>query len=117
MRCRDTDDVARTHVLSLDAEKVPGNRRYLLASPEVVDLRSVNAKMREEYPGLRERLSDVKIDEEGFETRKAKLAKIDTSKSDCVFGTGWKSAYDSIKEIVLDAARWEGENGVVAAGR
>ena len=38
---RDTDDVARVHVLSLDSEKVPGNRRYLLASPEIVDLRRV----------------------------------------------------------------------------
>ncbi|KAF1971088.1 NAD(P)-binding protein [Bimuria novae-zelandiae CBS 107.79] len=106
----DTDDVARVHVLSLDAEKVPGNWRYLLVSPEIVDVRSVAARMRKEYPELADRLPDVEVDAEGYEKKKAKLAKMDTSKSDEIFGTEWKSAYDSIKEIVLDTVRFEKES-------
>ena len=105
---RDTDDVARVHVLSLDSDKVPGNRRYLLASDEIVDLRRVASRMKEEYPELAGRLPDVEVDDEGYQGRKAMLAQIDTSASDAVFGREWKSAYDSIKEIVLDVARWEG---------
>lgn len=108
---RDTEDVAKAHILSLDEAKVPGNRRYLLASPEAVDLRSVVARMKHEYPELADMLPDVAIDEEGDKNKKAKLAKIDTSESDVVFGTEWKGAYDSIKEIVLDAVKWAKENG------
>jgi hypothetical protein len=97
-------------VLALEPEKVPGNQRYLLASPETVDLRSVVARMKEDYPELADKLPDVGVDDEGHRSRMAKLAKVDTSKSDVVFGTKWKSAYDSIKEIVLDAIRWEKAN-------
>ncbi|KAJ4290611.1 hypothetical protein N0V90_010829 [Kalmusia sp. IMI 367209] len=113
----DTDDVAKAHVLSLDARKVPGNRRYILASPEVVDLRTVAARLRQEYPDLAERLPDVEVDEDGFTAKKAKLAEVDTNKSDEIFGTEWKSAYDSIKEIVLDAVKWEKEKGNGSKGR
>ncbi|KAL5459608.1 hypothetical protein PMIN06_002750 [Paraphaeosphaeria minitans] len=66
--------------------------------------------MRKEYAELAHRLPDVVIDEQGHGRRKAKLVKVDTSKSDVVFGTEWRSAYDSIKEIVLDVVRWEKEN-------
>ncbi|KAJ4356629.1 uncharacterized protein N0V89_004665 [Didymosphaeria variabile] len=108
----DTDDVARAHVLALEQEKVPGNHRYLLASHEGVNLRSVVARMKKEYPEVADRLPDVQVDEEGYESRRAKLAKIDTSKSDTIFGTEWKTAYDSIKEIVLDAVRWEKDDKI-----
>lgn len=107
---RDTDDVARAHVLALEQDKVPGNQRYLLASPETVDLRSVVVRMKKEYAEVAHRLPDVELDEERYTGLKAKLAKLDTSKSDVIFGTTYKSAYDSIKEIVLDAVRWEEAN-------
>lgn len=97
-------------MLALDREKVPGNKRYLLASPEIVDLRSVVARMKQEYPEMANRLPGVETDEDGHRRKKARLVKVDTKQSDAVFGTTWKSAYDSIKEIVLDAVRWEEAN-------
>ncbi|KAF2678606.1 NAD(P)-binding protein [Lentithecium fluviatile CBS 122367] len=104
----DTDDVAGTHILSLDREKVPGNRRYLLTHPETVNLRAVAAKLRREHPELAGRLPD--LPEEDSVWAKEKLVKIDTSKADAVFGTQWTDAYESIKAIVFDVLRWEEQN-------
>jgi len=107
---RDTDDVARVHIQALDRVRIKGNARYLLASHEIVNLRAVAKRLREEDPRLAEVLPDVELDVEGFEKRKARLARLDLSESDALFGVTWKSAYESIKEIVLDDLRWNEEN-------
>lgn len=107
----DTDDVASIHIQALDRDRVPGNRRYVLASDEPVNLRSIAARLRREHPELRDRLPD--LSEEGDLWTKENMVKVDTSESDAIFGTNWKAAYDSVKETVFDVLRWEKENGSV----
>jgi nucleoside-diphosphate-sugar epimerase len=108
IRTRDTDDVARTHILSLDRTKVPGNERYFLASSEPLDLRVIASKLRKEKPEWASRLPEVEV----LPTSRlqGKFAKIDTAKADKVFGTDWKSAYESVKETVADVIEWEKKN-------
>lgn len=107
---RDTDDVARTHILSLDRSKVPGNERYLIASSEPFDLRVIANKLRKEKPEWASRLPEVEV----LPTSRlqGKLATINTTKADKVFGSDWKSAYESVKETVADVIEWEKKNAV-----
>jgi hypothetical protein len=102
--------VARTHVLSLDRTKVPGNERYVLASSEPLDLRAIVSKLRKEKPEWASRLPEVEV----LPTSRlqGKFATINTAKADKVFGTDWKSAYDSIKETVTDAIKLEKKNAL-----
>ncbi|KAF2844376.1 hypothetical protein T440DRAFT_559659 [Plenodomus tracheiphilus IPT5] len=105
-----TDDVAQTHVVSLDRKKVPGNERYILTSQEILDLRSIAADLRAQYPELAKRIPEL---QKSSEPRRADgFAKVDTSKAEAVFGNQWKSHYDSVKEAVLDVVNWEKENDV-----
>ncbi|KAF2646401.1 NAD(P)-binding protein [Massarina eburnea CBS 473.64] len=106
----DTDDVARTHILSLSPTKVPGNKRYLLTHPDPVNLRSITKELRDKETGLKDRLPEFA--ETPSVWAKEKMVKIDTSKTDEVFGTQWKNAYDSIKATVMDVVQWENKNGV-----
>ncbi|KAI4667253.1 uncharacterized protein J4E79_001938 [Alternaria viburni] len=105
-----TDDVAKSHVTALDRNKVPGNERYLLVSPEIMDLRAIAVDLRAESLELTKRIPALQpnLERRGPE----KFAKIDTSKSEAVFGTQWKSGHDTIKEVVLDVVKWEKENNV-----
>jgi NADPH-dependent methylglyoxal reductase len=106
----DTDDVARSHVLSLDRTKVPGNDRYLIASSELFDLRAVAAKLRKETPEWASRLPEIEV--LPASRLQGKFATIDTAKGDGVFGADWKSAYESLKETVADVIEWEKKNAV-----
>lgn len=105
---RDTDDVARAHILSLDRSKVPGNERYVLASSELLDLRAIANRLRKENPEWASRIPEM--EELPSSHLQGKFATIDTSKADGVFGTDWKSAFDSVKETVANVIRWEKEN-------
>lgn len=105
-RYRDTDDVAKCHVLALDQGKVKGNERYLIASNEVLELRKIVDKLKQESPELGERLP-------AFEesTKPLKLANVDLTKGNTAFGTAWKSAYESVKATVEDSLSWERDGG------
>lgn len=39
-----------------------------------------------------------------------RYATVDTEKADKVFGTDWKSAYDSVQAMVADVIEWEKNN-------
>lgn len=104
--CSDTDDVARCHILSMSKAKVPGNERYLLASKDILNLRKIVNEIRRETPAVAERISTFVDERDTFE---GKIANLDTSKADKVFGTEWKGGYNSIRETVLDVLKWEKE--------
>jgi len=89
---------------------VPGNERYILVSPEIMDLRAIAVDLRAESPELAKRIPALQPNLE--RRRPETFAKIDTSKSEAAFGTQWKSGHDTIKEVVLDVVKWEKENNV-----
>jgi nucleoside-diphosphate-sugar epimerase len=105
---RDTDDVAKCHVLALDQGKVKGNERYLTVSNETLELRKIVDKLKQELPELAGRLPTFEERNEAL-----KLATVDLKKGNAVFGTAWKSAYESVKATVEDVLRWEKENGAL----
>lgn len=99
---RDVDDVARTHVQSLQTSAVPGNMRYLLVGDEVSAAQVAN-KLRVKYPALQSRIPDG-----GKEEVKSKTgAKYDVSRSDKVFGSNWVSWWDSVVATVEDILAYE----------
>ncbi|KAF1994355.1 NAD(P)-binding protein [Amniculicola lignicola CBS 123094] len=106
----DVDDVARTHVLSIDRQRVPGNERYFTAVKEPLDLRAVAKELREKYPETRKLIPE--FEETATVDLGAKFVKWDGEKADKVFGP-WKSQVESIKEIVFDVLRFEEKNGGV----
>lgn len=99
---RDVEDVASIHVKSLDL-KVPGNERYLFHSSHPQDSAEVAKKIREEYPQLRNRVPEVGEDRAESPVK----VKVDTSKSDRVFGGPWKDWWESAKDTVDDIIKFE----------
>jgi NADPH-dependent methylglyoxal reductase len=81
-----------------------------LAHPEPLNLRAVAARLRREHLELAERLPD--LPEDASLVAKEKLVKLDTTKSDAVFGTQWADVYESVRETVFDVLRWEKRNDV-----
>ncbi|KAL5347324.1 hypothetical protein ACLOAV_007635 [Pseudogymnoascus australis] len=98
----DVEDVASIHVKSLDL-KVPGNERYLFHSSHPQDSAEVAKMIREEYPQLRNRVPEVGEDRAESPVK----VKVDTSKSDRVFGGPWKDWWESAKDIVDDIIKFE----------
>lgn len=104
---RDIDDVAKTHVKSLDAS-VPGNERYLTWSHNVSANKIANV-IRAKYPSLRARVPLPEGDDQAPPS-----AKFDKSKADKVFGTDWKSLEESVYAVVDDILRYEEAQGVAS---
>ncbi|OBT40169.1 hypothetical protein VE00_08808 [Pseudogymnoascus sp. WSF 3629] len=98
----DVEDVASIHIKSLDL-KVPGNERYVFHSGLPQNSSEVAKKIREEYPQLRNRVPEV-LDESAESPVKV---KVDTSKSDKVFGGPWKDWWESAKDTVDDIIKFE----------
>ena len=100
--------MARTHLIALDRHRVPGNERYLTVSNELLDLKLIGNKLREEYPELQGRIPESEDASSG--RWENSFCKVDTSKGDNIFGRDWKSGYDSVKGIVFNVLKWEKEN-------
>lgn len=96
---RDVDDVARTHVKSLQLSAVPGNKRYLLVG-DITSAAKLANKLRAEYPTLKPRVPSAVEEGSG-------PAKFDTSRADRVFGTNWVSGWDSAVATVKDILAYE----------
>ncbi|KAF2735710.1 NAD(P)-binding protein [Polyplosphaeria fusca] len=105
----DVDDVALTHIRSLSPSIIPGNQRYLVAAPSMLDLRGVARELRATDAGLAARIPDV----EPRASAEWKTCKLDTSKADKVFGREWKGQVESVRAVVRDVVEWEKENGRV----
>lgn len=99
---RDVDDVARTHVKSLEVSSVLGNKRYLLVGDKISAAEVVN-KIRAKYPALQSRVPAP----EKEETVSNEGAKFDSSRADKVFGTSWVSGWDSIVAVVDDILAYD----------
>jgi nucleoside-diphosphate-sugar epimerase len=106
----DNDDVARTHIESLDRVKVPGNQRYLVVCPEPRSIRDFAVKFRAEHPELAHRVADLPRLEIGHSAP----CKLDVSKGNKAFGGQWNDWYESTSKIIFDVLAWEKKNGAVA---
>jgi NADPH-dependent methylglyoxal reductase len=83
---------------------VPGNERYLVASPERLDLRKVVNVLRGEDPEIAQRIPAFEAT--GVDIA-AKIVRVDTSKADKVFGTEWKGAVESVRAVAKDVLNLE----------
>jgi len=83
VKLRTIDDVAKTHIMSLDPS-VPGNERYIIYSHDVSTDKVANA-IRAKYPALRTRIP-APTEKDSFSPQ----TKFDKSKADGVFGTDWR---------------------------
>jgi len=99
----DVDDVARTHVKSLEMSAVPGNARYLLIAGKVSTGELAN-KLRAKYPALQSRIPAATVEENaGVDSG----AKFDVSRAAKVFGSDWVSWWDSAVATVEDILAYE----------
>ncbi|KIW97794.1 uncharacterized protein Z519_01378 [Cladophialophora bantiana CBS 173.52] len=101
----DVQDVAALHVRSAtDINNVPGNERYLIKGPGVLDMNELANKIREEFPELRGRVPAPTKQGEG---NLAPLTTFDTSKAQRVFGTEsqFRDGWSSMKDTIADIAR------------
>ena len=102
------DDVAWMHVKSLDPS-VPGNKRYL-AVAGAMNQDDLSRKIKEEFPSLKDRVLDFP----NFKTPDNVL-KVDTKETDEVFGTNWRSWWDSCKLTIEDILTTEKNFGIQEA--
>jgi hypothetical protein len=103
---RSIDDVAKTHLHSLDPS-VPGNERYIIYSHSVSTDMVANA-IRAKYPALRSRIP-VPSEKDTL----SPPTKFDKTKADRVFGTDWSGWEDAVFAVVDDILRYEKEHGGV----
>lgn len=102
---RDIDDVAKTHIMSLDSS-VPGNERYILYSHSLSTDKVANA-IRAKYPALRGRVP-LPSGKDAF----SPPANFNKSKTDKVFGTDWRGWEEPVYAIVEDILRYEKAHGI-----
>jgi hypothetical protein len=98
---RDVEDVATHHIMSLDPKVVPGNERYVIRSRDLMSAPRLAKKIREKYPELKDRVPEGG-DQDGWPTP---LARSDVSKAEKVFGSNWKSAWESVEAMVKDVIK------------
>jgi hypothetical protein len=102
---RGIDDVAKTHIMSLDSS-VPGNERYILYSHDLSTDKVANA-IRVKYPALRARIPSPS-GKDAF----SPPTKFNKSKADKVFGTDWRGWEESVYAIVDDILKYEKAHGI-----
>ncbi|OQV03402.1 hypothetical protein CLAIMM_08451 [Cladophialophora immunda] len=101
----DVQDVAALHVRSaVDIQNVPGNERYLIKGPGVLDANELAGRIREEFPELRGRVPAPTTREK---SDSPPLTTFDTSKAQKVFGpeSQFRDGWSSMKDTIADIAR------------
>lgn len=103
---RNIDDVAKSHIGSLNLSLVPGNERYILYSHNLNTGNVANA-IRTKYPHLEARIP-LPSEKDKFSSP----TRFDISKANKVFGTNWDRWEDAVFAIVDDILRSEKEQGI-----
>ncbi|EXJ75406.1 uncharacterized protein A1O5_02102 [Cladophialophora psammophila CBS 110553] len=101
----DVQDVAALHIRSAtDIDNVPGNERYLIKGPGVLDMNELANKIREEFHELRGRVPAPTRQGEG---NLAPLTTFDTTKAQRIFGpeSQFRDGWSSMKDTIADIAR------------